>query len=164
MDLITVRNYEFNSKGMYSRSDLDSLRKKLDSNGWSHVVRNESDGESNDIAIKATGDGYISDMVILNVEAKEINIVHMRGHFHMDDVNSAMGATMGISHGAGAGAMSVLGPLGGSSSHTTTSTTSSNGNTTHTVTTSSHHGSSETTPPPPSPPSPPSPPAPASPR
>jgi Domain of unknown function (DUF4252) len=116
MDLITVRNYEFATKGMYSKSDLDALRKKLDSNGWSHIVRNESEGEANDIAVKATSDGYISDMVILNAEAKELNIVHLRGHFRMEDVNGAMGATMGLSHGAGAGAMGTLGALGASSS------------------------------------------------
>lgn len=123
MDLITVRNYEFASKGMYSKSDLDALRRKLDTNGWSHIVRNESDGESNDIAIKGGGDGFISDMVILNVEAREVNVVHLRGHFKMEDVSGAMGATFGLSHGAGAGAMSVIGPLSAgshSSSHTRT--------------------------------------------
>jgi hypothetical protein len=117
MDLITVRNYEFAGKGMYSKADLDVLRKRLDSNGWSHIVRNESDSESNDIAVKATSDGYISDMVILNAEARELNIVHLRGHFRMEDVNGAMGATMGLSHGAGAGAMGTLGALGATNSH-----------------------------------------------
>ena len=148
MDLITVRNYEFASKGQYSKSDLDTLRRKLDSNGWSHVVRNESDGESNDIAIKATGDGYISDMVILNAESRELNIVHLRGHFKMEDVNGAIGATMGFSHGAGAGAMSVMGPLTGGSSHSYSSSSSSS---------SSHR---ESPPAPPASPAPPAPPAP----
>jgi hypothetical protein len=117
MDLITVRNYEFASKGMYSKADLDVLRRKLDGNGWSHIVRNESDGETNDIAVKATSDGYMSDMVILNAEARELNIVHLRGHFRMDDVSGAMGATMGLSHGAGASALGTLGALGASNSH-----------------------------------------------
>lgn len=97
MDFIVVRNYEFASRGMYSKSDLDTLRHRLDGNGWSHLVRNESDGESNDIVVRTDGDGLIRDMVILNVEAKELNIVHLRGHFKMEDVNGAMGSMMGMS-------------------------------------------------------------------
>ena len=97
MDFIVVRNYEFAGRGMYSKADLDTLRHKLDGNGWSHLVRNESDGESNDIVVRTDGDGLIRDMVILSVEAKELNIVHLRGHFKMDDVNGAMGSMMGMS-------------------------------------------------------------------
>ncbi|AFL89707.1 hypothetical protein Terro_3493 [Terriglobus roseus DSM 18391] len=97
MDFIVVRNYEYASKGMYSKADLDTLRRRLDSNGWSHLVRNESEGESNEIVVRTDGDGLIHDMVILNVEPKEVNIVHLRGHFKMEDVNGAMGSMMGMS-------------------------------------------------------------------
>ena len=100
MEFIVVRNYEFGSKGQYQKSDLDALRHRLDGNGWSHVVRNESDGESNDIVVKADREGFISDMVILNAEAKELNIVHLRGRFRMEDVQGAMGGAMGASMGA----------------------------------------------------------------
>ena len=81
MDFIVVRNYEFAGRGMYSKSDLETLRHRLDGNGWSHLVRNESYGETNDIVVRTDGEGLIRDMVILNVEAKELNIVHLRGHF-----------------------------------------------------------------------------------
>ena len=95
MDFIVVRNYEFASKGQYQKSDLDALRHRLEGNGWSHVVRNESEGETNDIVVKGDHEGFISDMVILNAEAKELNIVHLRGHFRMEDVQGAMGSAMG---------------------------------------------------------------------
>ena len=108
MDFITVRNYEFASKGQYQKGDLDALRHKLDSNGWSHVVRNEDQDETNDIVVKADREGFISDMVILNAEAKELNIVHLRGHFRMEDVQGAMGSAMGIS----AGTFGIAGAMG----------------------------------------------------
>ena len=104
MDTITVRNYEFAQKGQYQKSDLDALRHRLEGNGWSHIVRNESGDETNDIVIKADREGLISDMVVLNVEPKEVNIVHLRGHFRMDDVQGALGSAMGAM-GAGMGAM-----------------------------------------------------------
>ncbi len=95
MDFITVRNYEFASKGQYQKSDLDALRRRLEGDGWSHVVRNEDEGETNDIVVKADNEGFIRDMVILNAEPKEVNIVHLRGHFRMDDLQGAMGSVMG---------------------------------------------------------------------
>lgn len=129
IELINIRNYEFANKGQYQKSDLDGLRRKLEGNGWSHLIRNESDSETNDIVVKSTGDGFISDMVIVNAEPREVNVVHIRGHFRMDDVNGAMGRVMGLSHGAGAGALGPLVGLGGnysySHSRTTTSTSSS---------------------------------------
>lgn len=127
MDFIVVRNYEFASKGMYSKSDLDTLRRRLDGNGWSHLVRNESDGESNDIVVRTDGDGLIRDMVILNVEAKELNIVHLRGHFKMEDVNGAMGSMMGMSGSINgmANGISRSASRSGSRSSTTTTSTSS---------------------------------------
>ena len=105
MDFIVVRNYEFASKGQYQKSDLDMLRHRLEGSGWSHVVRNESDGETNDIVVKGDREGFISDMVIVNAEPKELNIVHLRGHFRLDDVQGAMGSAMGASMGAMGSAM-----------------------------------------------------------
>lgn len=105
MDFIVVRNYEFASKGQYQKSDLDTLRHRLEGSGWSHVVRNESDGEINDIVVKADREGFISDMVIVNAEPKELNIVHLRGHFRLNDVQGAMGSAMGASMGAMGSAM-----------------------------------------------------------
>lgn len=110
MDFISVRNYEFAQKGQYQRSDLEALRHRLEGNGWSHIVRNESDGETNDIVVKGDREGFLSDMVILNAEAKELNIVHLRGHFRMEDVQGATGGTMGVGMGAlGSGTGSATG-------------------------------------------------------
>lgn len=110
MDFITVRNYEFASKGQYQKSDLDALRHRLEGNGWSHVVRNESGEETNDIVIKGDHEGFLSDVVILNAEARELNIVHLHGHFRMEDVQGAMGSAMGAGMGAlGAGMGNAMG-------------------------------------------------------
>lgn len=110
MEFIVVRNYEFATKGQYQKSDLDTLRHRLEGTGWSHIVRNESDGETNDIVVKTDGEGFIHDMVILNAEAKEVNIVHLRGRFRMEDVQGAMGTAMGAGMGAfGAGMGGAMG-------------------------------------------------------
>ncbi len=110
MDFISVRNYEFAQKGQYQKSDLDALRHRLEGNGWSHIVRNESGDETNDIVIKGDREGFLSDVVILNAESKELNIVHLRGHFRMEDVQSAMGSAMGAGMGAlGAGMGNAMG-------------------------------------------------------
>jgi hypothetical protein len=110
MEFIVVRNYEFANKGQYQKSDLDTLRHRLDGNGWSHIVRNESDGESNDIVVKTDSEGFIHDMVILSAEPKEVNIVHLRGRFRMEDVQGAMGSAMGAGMGAlGAGMGGAMG-------------------------------------------------------
>lgn len=110
MEFIVVRNYEYASKGQYQKSDLDALRRRLEGNGWSHIVRNESDGETNDIVVKTDNEGFIHDMVILNAEAKEVNIVHLRGRFRMEDVQGAMGTAMGAGMGAlGAGMGGAMG-------------------------------------------------------
>lgn len=100
MDFISVRNYEFAAKGQYRKSDLDNLRRRLDSHGWSHLVRNENEGETNDICIRTDPDGTVREMVILNAEARELNIVHLRGHFRMEDVQGAVGMTRGVGAGS----------------------------------------------------------------
>lgn len=121
MDMITVRNYEFAARGQYNKSDLDALRRKLEGAGWSHLVRNESDGETNDIVVRTGADGLISDMVIVNAEPREVNVVHLHGHFRMEDVNGVMGSTMGMGGVFGmAGAMGHMG--GGSASYTSSHT------------------------------------------
>ena len=110
MDFITVRNYEFASKGQYQKSDLDALRHRLEGSGWSHIVRNESGDETNDIVIKGDHEGFLSDVVILNAESRELNIVHLHGHFRMEDVQGAMGSAMGAGMGAlGAGMGNAMG-------------------------------------------------------
>jgi hypothetical protein len=128
MDFIVVRNYEFSGRGMYSKNDLDTLRHRLDGNGWSHLVRNESDGESNDIVVRTDGEGLIRDMVILNVEAKELNIVHLRGHFKMEDVNGAMGSMMGMSGSINGMANGITHSASHSSRSSSSSSTSSSSN------------------------------------
>jgi|GEM_PF-5676854 len=90
IDFISVRNYVFAEKGQYQMSDLDVLRRKLDGNGWNHMVHNESQGTINDVVVKSLPDGYLSDMVVLNVDAKDVNFVHIQGHFHLGDVRDGM--------------------------------------------------------------------------
>ncbi len=86
MELVNIRNYEFAQKGVYSLADLDVLRKKLDSNGWSHVVRNRDENEVNDICVRTNREGQITEILILNAEPQELNLVHLKGQLSMQDL------------------------------------------------------------------------------
>ena len=117
MDFITVRNYEYASKGQYQRSDLDALRQRLNSDGWSHVVRSEEGDETNDIVVKADNEGFVREMVIVSAEPKELSIVHLRGHFRMDDLQGAMGSVMGAMGSAMGSVGGAMGRASGAAAH-----------------------------------------------
>lgn len=94
MDLVNVRNYEFEKEGAYSLADLEVLQKRLEGNGWSHIVRNRTKTEVNDICVRSDNEGQIHEMVIINAEPKELNLVHLIGKLNASDLKH-FGADMG---------------------------------------------------------------------
>ena len=86
VDLVNVRNYEFEKDGEYNMADLETLQKRLEGGGWSHMVRNRTKTEINDICVKRDNEGQMTEMVIINAEPRELNLVHLRGHLTMDDL------------------------------------------------------------------------------
>jgi len=92
---IYVRSFEFDKEGQYSKSDVEALRNQLKSPNWSRVVGVKSlKGENSEIFILKDGD-QIAGLVILDVEPKELTIVHIDGAINPEDL-SRLGGHMGI--------------------------------------------------------------------
>ncbi len=85
-DLVLIRNYEYANEGDYKMSDLEEYLRKLNGDGWQHLVRNRSAREINDIAVRYDKDGQTKETVIINAEPKELNIIHIVGPLSVKDM------------------------------------------------------------------------------
>jgi hypothetical protein len=92
MDSVMVRNYEYAAPGQYKMEDVEQIRKRLDSSGWSHLVKTHSATESTDIAVKSADEGMMSEMVIIDAAPLELNFIHLRGHMSLSDLSQMSGS------------------------------------------------------------------------
>ena len=92
MDSVIVRNYEYAAPGGYKMEDVEQVRKRLETGGWSHIVKVHSATETTDICVKSDGEGVMSDMVIINAEPLELNFIHLRGHMTPSDLSKMSGS------------------------------------------------------------------------
>jgi Domain of unknown function (DUF4252) len=101
---IYVRAFEFSKPGEYSKADLESLLKQVESGGWKPVVnaKEEKSGESAHIYIMEEG-GEAVGLVIVAAEPKELAVVNLVGPINF----SQLGGLGGL------GALGQLGALGG---------------------------------------------------
>ena len=91
---IHVRTFEFENEGMYSEADLDSLRSLLKSPPWSRVVDSKEKREHTQIFVRQDK-GDISGIVIIDAEARELNIVSIDGAIDLSKLSS-LGGNFGI--------------------------------------------------------------------
>ena len=94
LDLVEIRNYEFANEGEYNLADVLAITKRLEGDGWKHIVRNRDGKALNDIAVKQDSEGVTKEMVIINADTKELNLVHVRGNVTVSDMHH-MGGLMG---------------------------------------------------------------------
>jgi hypothetical protein len=82
---IHVRKYEFDTDFAYSQDDVESVRRQLQSGGWTPLVqvRNRDDRESVDVCILIDGD-KTRGLAIVASEPREFAIVHMVGSIDME--------------------------------------------------------------------------------
>ena len=99
MDFVIVRSYEYANAGDYKMADVEELSARLDSGGWSHVVKSRDKGESVDVCIKTDNENQISELVVISAEPKELTFVHLKGHLSMDQLMKA-GAKYGAPQAA----------------------------------------------------------------
>lgn len=92
MDSVLVRNYEYAAPGGYKMEDVEQVRKRLESGGWTHIVKVRSATETTDICVKTDTEGVMSDMVIINAEPLELNFIHLRGHMSPGDLSEMSGS------------------------------------------------------------------------
>ncbi|GGA71851.1 hypothetical protein GCM10011507_24340 [Edaphobacter acidisoli] len=91
MDFVIVRDYEYDKPGDYNMADVEEFSKRLDGNGWSHVVKERSATESTDVCMKTDDSGTVSELVVIDAEPKELTFVHLKGHMSMSDLEKAGG-------------------------------------------------------------------------
>ena len=93
MDFVSVRSYEYAKEGDYSRSDVEEFRNRIPGD-WSHVVHVHEEKEDTDVWMKSDPGGQTSEMVVITVEPRELNFVHLKGHMSLREL-SKMGAKYG---------------------------------------------------------------------
>ena len=90
LDFVIVRDYEYDKPGQYNMADVEEFRNRLDSGGWSHVVKERSATESTDVCMKTDSDG-VTELVVIDAEPNELTFVHLKGHMSMSDLEKAGG-------------------------------------------------------------------------
>lgn len=101
MDFVYVRSYEYAKAGQYRMEDLAQFRRRLDESKWSHLVKNRSETESNDVWIRMDDEGQFSELMVIAAEPTQLSFVHLKGRMSVDDLIKA-GAKYGVPQMSGA--------------------------------------------------------------
>jgi hypothetical protein len=97
---IYVKSFEFDSPGEYSKADLESVTRQLESGGWKSIVHVEEkkSGETTGIYVMQEG-GETVGMAIVAAEPKELTVVNLVGPIDLSQLG-------------GLGSLGALGQLG----------------------------------------------------
>ena len=84
---IHVRKYEFDTDFAYSEADVESVRRQLQSGGWTPLVqvRKRDEHESVDVCVLIEGD-KTKGLAIVATEPREFAIVHLVGSIDMEAI------------------------------------------------------------------------------
>jgi hypothetical protein len=99
LEFVIVRSYEYEKPGQYNMADVEEFQKRLESGGWSHIVKARSATESTDVCVKTDDNGAFSELVVISAEPTELTFVHLKGHMTMDELTKA-GAKYGVPQAA----------------------------------------------------------------
>jgi hypothetical protein len=80
IESITVRSYEFDADGMYSKADVEAVRAQLTAPGWSPLaqVRQRAKGEDIDVYVSLDHD-KMNGLAIVASSARKFTIVNVVG-------------------------------------------------------------------------------------
>jgi hypothetical protein len=87
---INVRVFEFESPGQFSVSDLDAVRKQLQSPGWSKMIDVKDRDESAEIYMFSKGK-ELGGITIIASEKKELAVVNIVGPVDLKTLGSLAG-------------------------------------------------------------------------
>jgi hypothetical protein len=92
---IYVKTFTFENEGEYSESDVSSIRKQLQSPGWSRIVgvHSKKDGDNAEVYLKTDGPG--GGLAIICANPKELTIVNIVGKIDLDEL-SELGGNLGV--------------------------------------------------------------------
>jgi hypothetical protein len=84
---IYVRTFEFENEGEYSEADVASIRKQLQSPGWSRIVgvRSKKDKENAEVYLKT--DGPDGGLAIICANPKELTVVSIVGKIDVNELS-----------------------------------------------------------------------------
>ncbi len=87
-----VKSFEFDRRGEYEESDLESVRAQLRGPGWSRVVgvRSKRDGENVELFLKSD-QGQVSGLAIIAAEPRELTIVNIVGPVNPEEIRDLAG-------------------------------------------------------------------------
>ncbi len=93
---IYVREYDFDKDHAYTQADLDDLRKYMQGEAWSPMVRERTRGVSQgtDVFVKLIN-GQMQGLYVLDAEDREIDLVLILGPIDVNSL-SELGGTFGI--------------------------------------------------------------------
>ena len=95
LEFVIVRSYEYEKSGQYSMTDVEEFQRRLESGGWSHIVKTRSATDSTDVCVKTDDNGAFSELVVISAEPTELTFVHLKGHMSMNELTKA-GAKYGV--------------------------------------------------------------------
>jgi len=84
---IRVRNFEFEADDVYSKSDLDGVRKQLSAPGWSALVQTHTREPREDVDIFLCLDGdKVLGLAIIASDPRSFTIVNIIGSIDIDKI------------------------------------------------------------------------------
>jgi hypothetical protein len=93
---IEVHSYEFSTDQTYSASDIESVRRQLQSPGWKRLVQTHNAADHADVDVYISLDGERpTGIAIIAAQPREFTIVNLVGTVDLKDLAS-MGGQMGI--------------------------------------------------------------------
>lgn len=89
---IYVKTFEFDKAGEFNKADLDPIREKLKSPGWTKMVgvTSKKDGENTEVYIMRAGENIVG-LAIIAAEQKELTIVNIVGPIDIEALSSLQG-------------------------------------------------------------------------
>src|SRR5690349_4746385 len=92
---VYVRTFTFEKEGEYSEADITSIRKQLQSPGWSRIVgvQSKKDGENAEVYVKTGAPG--GGLAIICANPKELTVVNIVGKIDLDEL-SELGGNLGV--------------------------------------------------------------------
>jgi len=84
---VRIRSYEFDKDYVYSKSDIDDVRRQLARSGWSQVlqVRDRKSDEDVDVYMAVDDDKALGFALVAS-EPREFTIIHVVGDVDLNDV------------------------------------------------------------------------------
>ena len=91
LQLVTVRNFEFEKAGEFLDSDLQPIRAQLAKlKGWGKIVDSKEKDEHSEVYM-FTEDGKPTGIAVIDVEPKELSVVLVKGTSSLADIGKLHG-------------------------------------------------------------------------